>query len=103
VFEILHAEGFTGGYSGVKQHLRAVRPPPRPTPSLTTPDYAPGEMSESDWSPYEVRFTTGKTAIVQALSYVLVVSKRRSPSRKAFHPAKAPLENRYDFGNPHIP
>lgn len=77
VFEILRAEGFTGGYSGVKQHLRVVRPPPKPTPSLTTPDYAPGEMSESDWSPYEVRFTTGKTAIVQALSYVLVVSKRK--------------------------
>jgi transposase len=77
VFEILRAEGFTGGYSGVKHHLRAVRPPPKPTPSLTTPDYAPGEMSESDWSPYTVRFTTGKTAIVQALSYVLVVSKRK--------------------------
>jgi transposase len=77
VFEILRAEGFTGGYSGVKKHLRAVRPPPKPTPSLTTPDYGPGEMSESDWSPYEIRFTTGKTAIVQALSYVLVVSKRK--------------------------
>ncbi len=77
VFEILRAEGFTGGYSGVKKHLRAVRPPPKPTPSLTTPDYGPGEMSESDWSPYEVQFTTGKTAIVQALSYVLVVSKRK--------------------------
>jgi transposase len=77
VFEILRAEGFTGGYSGVKQYLRTVRPPPKPTPSLTTPDYGPGEMSESDWSPYEVRFTTGKTAIVQALSYVLVVSKRK--------------------------
>jgi len=44
VFEILRGEGFTGGYSGVKKHLRAVRPPPKPTPSLTTPDYAPGEM-----------------------------------------------------------
>jgi transposase len=65
VFERLRAEGFTGGYSGVKKHLRAVRPPPKPTPSLTTPDHGPGEMAESDWSPYEIRFTTGKTAIVQ--------------------------------------
>jgi transposase len=77
VFEILRAEGFDGGYTRVKKHVRAMRPPAKPTPSLTTPDYGPGEMAESDWSPYEVRFTTGKTAIVQALSYVLVVSKRK--------------------------
>jgi transposase len=77
VFEILRAEGFDGGYTGVKRYVRAVRPPPKPTPSLTTPDYGPGEMAESDWSPYEIRFTTGKTAVIQALSYVLVVSKRK--------------------------
>ena len=78
VFEILRSEGFDGGYTGVKRHVRVMRPPPKPTPSLTTPDYGPGEMAESDWSPYEIRFTTGKTAVIQALSYVLVVSKRKS-------------------------
>lgn len=77
VFEILRAEGFDGGYTGVKRHVRAMRPPPKRTPSLTTPDYGPGEMSESDWSPYEIQFTTGKTAVVQALSYVLVSSRRK--------------------------
>jgi transposase len=77
VLEILRDEGFDGGYTGVKKHVRAMRPPAKPTPSLTTPDYGPGEMAESDWSPYEVHFTSGKTAIVQALSYVLVVSKRK--------------------------
>lgn len=77
VFETLRDEGFDGGYTRVKKHMRSVRPSPRPTPSLTTPDYEPGQMSESDWSPYEVRFTTGKKAIVQALSYVLVTSKRK--------------------------
>ena len=77
VFEILRDEGFGGGYTGVKKHLRAVRPPPKPTPSLATPEYAPGEMAESDWSPYEVQFTTGKRMIVQALSYVLVTSRRK--------------------------
>jgi transposase len=77
VFEILKDEGFGGGYTGVKKHLRQVRPPSRPTPSLVTPDYGPGEMAESDWSPYEVLFTTGKKAIVQALSYVLVASTRK--------------------------
>lgn len=77
VFEILREEGFDGGYTAVKRHVRAVRPPPKPTPSMTTPDYGPGKMSESDWSPYEIHFTTGKSAVVQALSYVLVVSKRK--------------------------
>jgi transposase len=77
VFEVLRAEGFDGGYTAVKKHMRAVRPPTRPAPSLTTPIYGPGEMGESDWSPYDVTFTTGKRAIIQALSYVLVYSTRK--------------------------
>lgn len=77
VFEILREEGFDGGYTAVKRHVRAVRPPPKPPPSMTTPVYEPGKMSESDWSPYAIAFTTGKSAVVQALSYVLVVSRRR--------------------------
>jgi len=77
VFETLRSEGFDGGYTGIKRHIRSVRPPPKPAPSLVTPDYGPGEMGESDWSPYEVQFTTGTKATVQALSYVLVDSKRK--------------------------
>ena len=77
VYEILRDEGSDASYSGVKRYMRMLRPPPKPTPSLPTPDYGPGEMSESDWSPYEVRFTMGKTAMVHALSYVLVHSRRK--------------------------
>jgi transposase len=77
VFEILREEDFEGGYTAVKRHVRKVRPPPRPTPSLRAPDYGPGEMSESDWSPYEVRFTHAPPATVQAFSYVLVHSRRK--------------------------
>lgn len=77
VFEILKDEGFDGGRTRVKLHVRAMRPPPKPAPSLTTPDYERGAMSESDWSPYEIQFTTGKKAVIQALSYVLVWSKRK--------------------------
>jgi transposase len=77
VFETLRAEGFSGSYTAVKRHVRALRPSLKPAPSLVTPDYGPGEMAESDWSPYEVKFTTGHKAIVQALSYVLVDSKRK--------------------------
>jgi transposase len=77
VYEILRDEGVDASYSGVKRYVRVLRPPPRPTPSLTTPDYGPGEMSESDWSPYDVRFTKGRTVTVHALSYVLVHSRRK--------------------------
>src|SRR5271169_3773411 len=37
VFEILKDEGFTGGYTGVKNYMRHARPPPPPTPSLEAP------------------------------------------------------------------
>lgn len=30
VFEVLKDEGFTGGYTGVKKHVRRVRPPRDP-------------------------------------------------------------------------
>lgn len=77
VFEILRGEGFDGSYTGVKQRLRVMRPPPKPAPSRVTPDYGPGEMAENDWSPYQIKLTTGKTITVQALSYVLIWSRRK--------------------------
>lgn len=77
VFEILRDEGFDGGYTGVKTYVRSLRPTPAPTPSLSTPDYGPGEMSECDWSPYTMDFTNGTRAVVHAFSYVLVGSKRK--------------------------
>lgn len=78
VFEILTAEGFDGGYTAVKKHVRTVRAPRKPAPSLTTPSYGPGEMAESDWSPYAIDFTTGVRLEVQAFSYVLTYSPRKS-------------------------
>jgi transposase len=77
VFETLREEGFVGGYTAVKKYVRAQRPPPRPTPSLATPEYGPGEMAESDWSPYEVVFADGHKELVQGFSYVLVHSRRK--------------------------
>ncbi len=78
VFEILRGEGFGGGYTAIKRHVRAMRPPPKPEPSRVSVDYLAGEMAESDWSPYEITFTTGITMGVQAFSYVLVFSKRKA-------------------------
>lgn len=77
VFETLTEEGFGGSYSTVKRYVKCLRPPPKPSPSLETPDYEPGQMAESDWSPYEIPFLDGSTASVQAFSYVLVSSTRK--------------------------
>jgi cellulose biosynthesis protein BcsQ/transposase len=78
VFKILVNEGFDGGYSAIKNYLRLAQPKSKPAPSLVTPVYRPGQMGESDWSPYEVRFTSGTKAIIQAFSYVLMHSTRRA-------------------------
>jgi transposase len=80
VFEILRAEGFGGGYTAVKKHVRTLRAPRKPEPSLTAPSYGPGEMAESDWSPYTIDFTAGGRTEVQAFSYVLTYSSRKAYS-----------------------
>jgi len=77
VYEELRAAGYGGGYTQVKQHVRRVRPPPHPAPSMPTPSYGPGEMAESDWSPYVIDFLDGQRRKIQALSYVLVWSRRK--------------------------
>lgn len=77
VWEILKDEGFSGGYTAVKDHMRRVRPAPKPTPSLEAPVFGPGEMAESDWSPYKLTYTDQRTEIVQLFAYVLVFSRRK--------------------------
>jgi transposase len=78
VFETLRDEGFTGGYTAVKKHVRRLRPPSRPEPSRVAPEYGPGEMGESDWSPFDVRYLDGRKEKVNAFSYVLTYSRRKS-------------------------
>ncbi|MCP5041659.1 MAG: IS21 family transposase [bacterium] len=76
VLEILVEGGYDGGYTAVKELVRELRPKPKPKPSLQTPDWGPGKMSESDWSPYELLTTTRRKLKVQLFSYVLSHSKR---------------------------
>jgi transposase len=78
IFEELSAAGYDGSYTQVKVVLRKVRPRKAPPPSVALPDYGPGEMAESDWSPYTVTFTSGRKMTVQAFSYVLSHSRRKA-------------------------
>lgn len=87
IFEELQAAGFSGGYTAVKDYVSSARPRPKATPSLATPVYAPGEMAESDWSPYTIDFTVAGRKTVQLFSYVLCHSRRKSYS--AFEHADA--------------
>jgi transposase len=78
VFEELRAGGYPGGYTTVKDVVRRLRPPPKPTPSLESPVYGPGKMAESDWSPYTVDFTAVGRQLMQVCVYVLAYSRRKS-------------------------
>lgn len=77
VFEIIKEHGFPGGYTAVKKHLRKLRPPPKPAPSLPAPEWEPGEMSECDWSPYEIEFSLSGLKKVVLFGYTLSFSTRK--------------------------
>lgn len=76
VFEDLRAGGYDGGYTMVRERVADLRPK-TPTISLPTPEYGPGEMSESDWSSYLIDFAAGRHR-VHVCSYVLVWSRRKA-------------------------
>ena len=76
VFEILRDEEFRGGYTAVKKYVRRARPKPKKKPSLETPNFGPGQMAESDWSPYDITYTDGTTQKVQLFGYIFTQSKR---------------------------
>jgi transposase len=77
VFELVTEAGYDGGYTAVKEAVRALRPAPKPTPSRKPPAYGPGKMAESDWSGYPLTFTDGSTMKLELFSYVLSKSKRK--------------------------
>jgi transposase len=77
IFEELRQGGYDGGYSQVKERVRRLRPKPPPKVSLPVEKTGPGELAESDWSPYTIHFTTGLTCEVNAFSYALRFSHRK--------------------------
>jgi transposase len=77
VFEILKHSGYSGGHTAVKELVRKLRPKPQRKASMQTPDWGPGKMAESDWSPYELRLVDGRQLALQMFAYVLAYSKRK--------------------------
>ncbi len=77
VYEELRDVGFEGSYTAVKTYVRQVRPAPAPEPSMPTDVPIPGQTAESDWSPFEIDFTSGLRMVVQVFSYVLRYSTRK--------------------------
>jgi transposase len=85
VFEEIRAADYDGGYTIVKDLVRKIRPKSPPTPSLETPTYDAGEMAESDWASYPIKFTRVPTRELQGFGYVLVYCRRKCYS---FHERK---------------
>jgi transposase len=78
VYETLRAETeFRGGYTGVKDLVRRIRPKPAPTPSLQTPPREPGDLAESDWATRVIRFTHAPSEELQVFGYTLRYSTRK--------------------------
>jgi transposase len=72
----LHARGFVGGYTIVRQCLQRLRPRVAPT-AVTRFETGPGEQAQMDYGVYDLDFTREGRRRVYLFSYLLSYSRRQ--------------------------
>jgi transposase len=74
MLEELQPDGYEGGITILREHLKIVRAPEiEPVIRFET---QPGQQGMMDWSPYKLRFTREGLKEIQCFSYVLGFSRR---------------------------
>ncbi len=68
---------YGGGYTIVKQYVRARRPRPVIAPSTPVEEPAPGKIAECDWASILIDFKNGTRRRLQIFGYSLAYSHRR--------------------------
>ena len=79
LLEKLEAEGFTGKYTVVRQHLKALHAERKPARADQRVETAPGQQGQFDWSPFEIE--TGE--IEELWGFTLSWSRGRSFAAEA--------------------
>lgn len=74
ILQRIRAEGYDGGYSILKDFVRAVRPVPRP--AFLTLDFAPGQCAQVDWGSAGVISVGSTQRRVSFFVMVLAYSRR---------------------------